>query len=132
MSEKTLPQLQIEEEIRIRNLKFQQEQIHHEHVMLQTVQMKKIAGEVAREILESGHYCVQGERIVRMESKIDILLERQEERIKKDDEYKKEVTTAISLHSKKITAIETTNKTLTTICGVVVAAWCAGKLKFFG
>ena len=71
-----LDQTQRELQLKIRedNLKFMQELAYAEHVA-HTETIRKVSKQIIAEMTEAGHICVQGERMVRLETKIDAILE---------------------------------------------------------
>ena len=113
-----IEKLQNDMELREKNLKFQQEHIHHEHVMLQTVQMKRIASETAKEILEGGHFCVQSERISRIEGKVDLILDNQQKISDKLDKHLTKLYEKSNKHDTDITELKSTVKLTQWLIGI--------------
>ncbi len=113
-----LEQTQRELQLKIRedNLKTMQELSYAEHIA-HTETIKKISKKIISELNEAGHICVQGERMTRMETKIDAILENQKEH--KDN-------------SKRIDRIETIGWGIGLVIGGswLVFAWIAEKVQW--
>jgi biotin synthase-like enzyme len=128
MSDKT-PE-QIETALRLDNLKTMQDEIHREHLSLQTVTIERIAKNVTSKLLEDGHFCTQERRITSMDVKLDLLLVNQKE-IK--DGLEKRLALYESTqqtHGENIVEIKNTIKVLSGVLGFVALIWTAGKVVF--
>ncbi len=92
-----------------------QELNYAEHVA-HTETIRKVSKQIIKEMQEAGHICVRGEQIARIETKVDIILERQAS-IKQEMD---ELFTGRNSNSKRIDRIETIGMGMGTI---IAASW---------
>lgn len=115
MSDLTQTQREIQLKTREDNLKSMQELNYAEHVA-HTETIRKVSKQIIKEMQEAGHICVRGEQIARIETKVDIILERQAS-IKQEMD---ELFTGRNSNSKRIDRIETIGMGMGTI---IAASW---------
>ncbi len=101
--------------IREDNLQAMQEMAYAEHVA-HTETIRKVSKQIIKELTEAGHVCVRGEQIARIETKVDIILQRQVDIKTEMDELFK----GRNSNSKRIDRIETIGNV---ICVVIAGSW---------
>lgn len=127
MTEHELYQKEQELKLREDNLKSQQTITMLEHQTI-TQLIPRVTEAILNE-LKSKHLCIQGERLVKMESNIETIMERQtnikddlKEHIDKLDKHLTKLYTKDNEHGTKIAEIENTIKVVKWVIGLVVAA----------
>jgi hypothetical protein len=127
-------------ELAQKNLDTMRQIAYSEHLS-QTQTIEKVSKRVAEKLTNDGHICVNGERITRMEGKIDLVLERQadikEDMNRKHEDTKKDIVTLFegkNSNSTRINTLETEKRTgIAMLCAIgagimsfltlVVAIW---------
>lgn len=102
-------------QIREDNLKAMQEMAYAEHIA-HTETIRKVSKQIIKEMTEAGHICVRGEQIARIETKVDIILQRQVDIKTEMDELFK----GRNSNAKRIDRIETIGNV---ICVVIAGSW---------
>lgn len=97
-----------------KNLHTMKQLAYMEH-QTQTQTIKKIAMQVVEELTSKGHVCINGERFARIETKIDTIIERQQD-IKKEME---ELFTGRNVNSERITTLETQRNSFIWFIGLI-------------
>jgi hypothetical protein len=127
MDDLTHTQREIHLKMREDNLKTMQELTFAEHVA-HTETIKKVSKQIIAEMTAAGHVCVQGERMVRLETKIDTILDNQT----KIQEHIDSLFTGRNENSKRIDRIETIGMIMGTLVAGswAVFIWLAEKVTW--